>query len=596
MIVDLARMLVIARTLSDDFHVTVRPGPATRYLVGPAVIEFAEEVLEWPEEEVLAVMAHEGAHHRNSVFVDLLPAKVMRRDDEVAAINLLEDGRIHQWIRRHWPGMRSGIVSLDRRAYASVEAAEMPDSDGSGAIVTPPQWVFLWKLRAVATGMDWTHPDEAAVLPSVNRCLAAAHRALHAYPQREPAAPRGYRSHAETFVQAVLKTVLPEYRRLRDRHEARQRRKGVSKHLLVEAAVRAQDAGRSPDAWRGWIDDSQRRKTRQQQRDDNRRSRHGGAAGARVGGRVARLPRGQGSGAPASAVPEAYQETAGPNEAAIHTFTEQLHQALARNEEPYLEGGYPTGRRPDLKRVFLSMGNPRLRDQVWRRPNTPEERCYRLALLADLSSSMEGAPMASLARSVIICLEAAERIGIPTMLAFFGGGAEPLGAELVKDLAQPLCARRDTITQRLLTSPQLGSETPLVAGLDRVRTALWPPVDGTDLVVVITDGKPRACEEKFYSHPTKFGSRDDKGCAGESSVKAGRVRIWIDDAAYARRTREAVGRLEQVQNVELFGVGIGLDAPVDEHFSSWRRYEDHEQFAREFPRFVRDRLLAAVSA
>jgi len=228
-------------------------------------------------------------------------------------------------------------------------------------------------------------------------------------------------------------------------------------------------------------------------------------------------------------------------------------------------------------------GDPRRYDRIWQRRVTPQDRRYRLAIAADMSDSMKGAPMAALARVVVLALEAAARLDVATSLVLFGVGWDRARrVRLIKDPQEPLRAARGRIGQALLSAPALGSETPMAEALDRCRTALGPP-EGDDLVVVITDGRPRTTEERFLKDPVMMGSAGDDGSTtGAAREVKGRCYVWKTDRRCAEEVSEALDRLAHPRR-RCLGVGLGPEAPVEALFEESRVFEDHRAFARGFP-------------
>jgi len=564
----LRRLLPLIRTVSGDRTVQVRPGPQTAYVPALHVVEFSEEILGWTEPEWLAVAGHEGGHVRISGRLEDLPLEVRTQADEMAVLNCLEDARVNAWVAHQFPGLRTGLCRATDRTWREVLKGD-PENLVPPFADMPEAWQYVWALRAAIDA--WPHDVELspAVVQALDDTRELAASAIDAYPRvratdEEAAA---IRQDAEWFAAVMVEVVLPHFRALRPRGEGKGEAgpKGRAKALLqkrraqaVDDQLRRQAERSTPSAWREWAAARER----------------------------ARTPRGK---RPAG-VPRSYAEAANGLATEIDIFQRLLAPALLKNEALQLASGFDSGGLPDIREAFLAERDPDARLRMWQRPVVPSLAAYRIALVIDISESMEGAPMAAAIRCLIICLEAAERLGFPTAAVVFGQRAEPPGnVRVVKEMEEPLREARATISQ-LIERTNHGYETPLAEALDRCRTALYPRPPGRDLVLVVTDGNPSATVRCYFDRPTPLNTVND---AGEKvgSVKAqGWVEVFRPEPEVDHEVKLAVARLEAIPDVCLIGIGAGAAARVEKYFRRRFLYEDFRSFAEGFPAFVRRTL------
>lgn len=564
----LRRLLATLRTVSGDRRVTLRLGPQACFVPRLRLVEVEEEVLGWDRDEGLALVAHEGSHVRLSLYFEQLPPEVLEDREQMTAVNVLEDARVDRWTRHHWPGLRDGFSALDDRAFGLAEAA--PGREllelGEGLL---PEMAFVWALRAATTGRAWGAALSDEVVEAVRECQAAAWEALDEWPRQEPADPEEVRQHGAQFARCMTDVVLPRFRALR-RHGREELAARLEPELAEEVVRGSYETGDSDGLWRPWADEVRAR-----------------SAASAVKARPTRRAR---QTARARSSVDLWRAV----EPQVAAFASDLRAALRENEEPYVEAGFPTGRRLDLREAFLLEADPRRYDRVWRRPTERSERIWRLCLVADVSDSMRGAPMQSLARMTALALAGAERVGFDTALVLFGqSGDEPVTA--LKDFKEPLSARRDEISAHLGSAAQPGPQTPLAEALTRARTLVEGEPDGETVVVVVTDGAPTALEFRFFASPVQVVSSDDQGRTGRRSrLVQGRRYMYLPAAKYESAVRSAVRRVSTVPGVHLVGVGVGKGAKVDDWFTRAARFDDFRLFARGFPRFLAKELSARV--
>ncbi|HJN74210.1 MAG TPA: hypothetical protein QGF58_09785 [Myxococcota bacterium] len=108
-------------------------------------------------------------------------------------------------------------------------------------------------------------------------------------------------------------------------------------------------------------------------------------------------------------------------------------------------------------------------------------------------------------------------------------------------------------------------------------------------MLVITDGYPRSSRVRFFAKPTRFSSTNDSGEQTGESLKSGRVSLWQTQEDETRDVARALEALEDPSRTVL-GIGIGVDAPVDEFFEHAHAYADHEAFAEGFPALLESAL------
>ncbi len=103
----------------------------------------------------------------------------------------------------------------------------------------------------------------------------------------------------------------------------------------------------------------------------------------------------------------------------------RMFSALLPEEEERWSGGYPRGRRMDLRRLSreLSTGGGR----VYMRRDQPVRRELAFGLLVDLSSSMrKREKLESAIRALVLVCEALDRLGMPFSVGFFNDRVETL--------------------------------------------------------------------------------------------------------------------------------------------------------------------------
>ncbi len=357
---------------------------------------------------------------------------------------------------------------------------------------------FLLGLRAQIMGVRRAWPiEDREVGEAIEACRDAAEIAVRALPGRDD-----YRNETTWACSAIL---------------TRQVEEGILP--VYEALLDGEEAPRPPVA-RSW---------------------------------VAWRERGAGASAPTTTWDEAHAEVA----EAITGLVGALRRVLPPNDASGWTMGHRSGPRLALRSAMRAQVDPGHLLRAFERQEEATEGRYRLGLALDTSGSMKGAPLHHLGRSAVLLLEAAERLGLPTSVVAFGVRDE--GCTLLKDLVEPLAACRGRLDRALLSRPRYGDETPLAAALDRMRLLHVPEDDVTDLLIVVTDGRPCRMVDRTYV-PLSDAARARQGRARR---RRGWLPVWQRD--YDADCRHALDRLEAAGRV-VVGLGIGERAEVGSLF------------------------------
>lgn len=534
----------MVRNASGDGTVRVRVGTASCYCPRTHRVELDGDTLgERPREEVLAVAAHEGAHARLTAYHEQLRDSVLRDPLELRAVNVLEDARVDAWVLHAFPGLVEGQRSMHARCFG--------DELAPGELGPMPRcWRFVWGLRAAAVGRPRSEDPDPRVEQAIARCLKATRKAVDAWPRQGFDDAERLRGLSATFCRHMEGTVLPAFRRLLERDRAEAESQDATRRL-EEVLARIAD-GQDDGAWKDWVE-----------------------------GRPQAWP----------GTPPSWSGRLEDIGGLLGGFANRLEQLLRPNALRRYVGGHRSGPRIDLRRAMAWEAGGSA-DGLFLRRVDPKQPVYRVAVLADLSSSMAGPRLEAMANAVALTVEACERLALEVGVVAFGTRDD---VEVLKELDEPLAHRREALAAALIERPRLGSETPLAQGLDRVRAVLGPaPVEGHDLVLVVTDGQPRSSEWRYYDQPTGFSSSNDNGEETGTSVKSGRVRVWREPWTELQDVTRAVDALVGPSRTVL-GVGIGEDAPVEELFEHARAYPDHEAFASEFPGLLEGALSELIA-
>lgn len=535
----------MVRNASGDGTVRVRLGTANCYCPRTHRVELAEQDLaERSREEVLAVAAHEGAHARLTLYDEQLPPEITEDPLQMRAANVLEDARIDAWVVHAFPGLSKGQKRMHDRAFAS-------DADLEELGQIPRCWRFVWDLRAAAVGRKRKTDPDPLVRRAVHDCLAAARLAVDAWPRDRFGESGTIRRLSASFCAQLEARILPAFRALlaKDREEAASPSEALK---LEETLARIGDID-IDGTWAKWVPGGQER---------------------------------------SGAVPPSWSGRLRDLGALLGAFTTRLERLLRPNALHRYVGRQRSGPRLDLRRAMAWEAGGSAEGLFMRRVD-PKDPVYRVVVVADLSSSMLGGRMDAMGNAVVLTTEACERLGLPSAVVVFGTRHEQ-NVKVLKELDEDLGHRRAELARMLIEKPPVGSETPLAEALDRARAVLGPPPDeGHDLVLVVTDGRPRSSHARFYAQPTDFTCTNDSGVKTGESRHSGRVIVLRTERDEQDRVDRAIAALSGPGRT-ILGVGIGDDAPVEAFFEHARAFEDHEAFAKHFPSLLEEALRELV--
>lgn len=547
----LPRLVVMARNVAADRSVQVNLGVASMYDRGRHCITFAPGNLAWGDAEALALAAHEGAHVQLSHYFDQLPAASLEDSLHCHAANLFEDIRVNAWAAHHFCGLAEGLRALSDRVEAECRTS-------IAAIDAVPRALRACRaLRLRALGLPAPDEPDAAVRVAVAAGAGPLTRAVDQWPRRWDASRDERVACSQAFCAILVRDLLPQLDRLRALDQAGCRSQ-AARARLQEQEQRAADPFHAEQAvWRPW------------------QRTQGGE------------PEGERAGVATSAAYRRRLVDIGP---LLAEFTHRLERHLVPNASASAGGRYTSGPRLDLlaaMRFDAGVGA----DRVFRRRTEPRVQRYRVMIVADVSESMSGAPLDSVAATSVLLLEAGERIGVETGLALFGTRTAG-GVLVLKEPGEPLVRRRAAINAAFTSTQLLGSETPLAEALRAAALVLGGVGEGQDLVLVVTDGCPRTTQIAFLDRPRRLTTSDERGRPGGAVTVRGRTSTWRSHVEEDRRVAAAL-RAVTAPGRLVVGVGIGAEAQVDRHFEHHRRFADHRAFAAAFPGLLEGWLAAA---
>lgn len=127
----------------------------------------------------------------------------------------------------------------------------------------------------------------------------------------------------------------------------------------------------------------------------------------------------------------------------IEALTQHLDTLLRPRKRLGERGGYPSGRRVDMRKLIAFEADPRRYSELWKRPTIPERRDVAITLLVDLSGSMSGEKAHAALLGTILLAETLSRLDVPfsissfqDVLIPFSAFGQPFDAELRKAISE----------------------------------------------------------------------------------------------------------------------------------------------------------------
>lgn len=360
------------------------------------------------------LLMHEGAHAAITRLRRLLKGTYLARAEVFSVINAVEDCRIEAFLLERFPGCRPWIETYNNKLIRSrFQGSEYRSPSG-----IPPILGLPWMIVS-----SWWHGRDAVDLPPEWLAL------------RDEVWPA-----IEAIVGLIPRGQLPA-------HEIRRRydRSSLPTAFLME------DIGGDPDVWelevrlcqeemwrhfeqgilpviRRLVPDSGPVPSRQLERTwleawlsvhlGPHAQRGPSRGNDRIPSIAAWYQATQGGAGTASESPSwasdlpRYEQMQRRQATVIETVSEEMLRRLHPETHRRWQGPFPSGSRLCLRSAIRAEGDPRLREQVWRRRSHWTRPDPLVVLLADRSGSMEGERMEGTAEAMVLLAETCARAGV----------------------------------------------------------------------------------------------------------------------------------------------------------------------------------------
>jgi hypothetical protein len=133
----------------------------------------------------------------------------------------------------------------------------------------------------------------------------------------------------------------------------------------------------------------------------------------------------------------AYDQTLRRMASQIDRLTRHIEEVLRPARRLHEGRGYPSGSRPDLRRLMACEADPREYNRLWRRKTIPHRRSTAVSLLIDLSGSMRGEKSGAALAGTVLLAESLHRLDVPFAINGF------------QDVLIPFCDFGEGLTPRV---------------------------------------------------------------------------------------------------------------------------------------------------
>lgn len=483
----------LARLASLRADVTVRigrPGSGWSISMRDGTVNVDERDLLGRSPEFLsAIMLHECAHSTLTRLHRIAPDQIHDNPVEFSLINAIEDGRIETWLSDWLPGCAPWLATTQNTLVCELHRSH-PDVMGKNPAADFCMGLLLMRHGlaapaplhpAACEALAQSAPDIEAYFDSFPRFdLLEGHGAEIAVEYAASPLPPCFAAHDGPIrPDAVEMSVrLAQYRAWRILHDKIRpvflrlvsmdpgTRSTLRFHQFMQRLMWDRGPEPSNSNEREAVRDFRAMRRRIEQRRNARRRAAGQDGGS--------------DGRPGSG--EAYREARSKHAVVINRLSDALLDLQRTHGRLKWSSGYAHGHEPDLRVAMEFAATGRNHDRMWRRRQLPHRIAPALVLVADRSSSMEGARAKASFAAAVILNEVCRRVGLPFAVVCYNRRATVL-LEFDGDGSSRAAARR------LETILQADGGTRIVPALEKADEVIQRSPHREHLVIFTADGE-----------------------------------------------------------------------------------------------------------
>lgn len=443
-----------------------------------------------PPEFLAAITLHECAHSTLTRTNRIVPHEILRNPVEFQLINVMEDGRIESWLADWLPGCGPWLAST--QAVVASEHFRVR----AGEIGRIPAADFCMALVFGRHGIALPAPIHPAAAAAVAETAGAVERYFDCWPRLDVLERRAGECAARytagplpALFAAEDAGIAPSWREMAAR-QYQYRAWSILHREIRPAYLRLVEMTPSVQAqldFNAFMADLV-----SQLSGRLRHAPHGSGplGGLRVVGRRANGHAGGGlpgaaavgnSGRSGRALRDRFSRE-------IADLSDRLLRMRRDRGRMKWRRGQPDGQRPDLRAAMEFSATGRESERLWIRRSLPHRIAPAVVLLADCSSSMDGAKSEAAHASAVILREACRRAGLPLAVLGYNTGACRL-AEFHE--GKEADGRLDAVGQ-----PAGG--TRIVPALEEADAVMEAGPYREHLVLVMADGEFHHCERDGF--------------------------------------------------------------------------------------------------